>query len=97
MAPTPSRTPKRQGHPRCLPGPVGEDIPRLQDTPFSIDELKVLLTGKLAKYEMPTEMEMGASPPKAPVKNWPKKELGARRGASLATVVGAAGLTQPFP
>ncbi len=41
----------------------------LQDTPFSIDELKVLLTDKLAKYEMPTEMEMGASPPKAPVKN----------------------------
>ena len=34
--------------------------------PFSIDELKVLLTDKLAKYEMPTEMEMGASPPMTP-------------------------------
>ena len=37
-----------------------------QDTPFSIDELKVLLTGKLAKYEMPTEMEMGASRQRRP-------------------------------
>ena len=46
--------------------------------------MKVLLTGKLAKYEIPTEMEMGASPPKASVKNWPKKELGARRAARLS-------------
>jgi hypothetical protein len=70
---------------------------RPQDTPFSIDELEWLLTDKLAKYEMPTEMEMGASPPKAPVKNWPKKELGARRRAALATVVSASGLTHRSP
>jgi hypothetical protein len=39
---------------------------RASPMPSSIDELKVPLTDKLAKYEMPTEMEMGASPPKVP-------------------------------
>ena len=78
-------------------GPVGEDIPRLQDTPFSIDELKVLLTDKLAKYEMPTEMEMGASAAKGAREKLAEEGAGcqARRGVSDRSC--AAGLTQPFP
>ena len=43
--------------------------------PFGIDELKAFLTDKLAKYEMPTEMEIRASLPKTPVGKLSKKEL----------------------
>jgi len=34
---------------------------------FGIDELRAFLATKLAKYEMPTEMEIHASLPKTPV------------------------------
>jgi long-chain acyl-CoA synthetase len=43
--------------------------------PFAIEELKALLADKLAKYEMPTEMEIRASLPKTPVGKLSKKEL----------------------
>ena len=42
---------------------------------FGIDELKSFLADKLAKYEMPTEMEIRASLPKTPVGKLSKKEL----------------------
>jgi long-chain acyl-CoA synthetase len=40
-----------------------------------IDELKAFLADKLAKYEMPTEMEIRSSLPKTPVGKLSKKEL----------------------
>jgi len=43
--------------------------------PFGIDELKAFLADKLAKYEMPTEMEIRPSLPKTPVGKLSKKEL----------------------
>jgi long-chain acyl-CoA synthetase len=43
--------------------------------PFGIDELKAFLADKLAKYEMPTEMETRASLPKTVVGKLSKKEL----------------------
>ena len=43
--------------------------------PLGIDELKAFLADKLAKYEMPTEMEIRASLPKTPVGKLSKKEL----------------------
>ncbi len=43
--------------------------------PFGIDELKAFLADKLAKYEMPTEMEIRLSLPKTPVGKLSKKEL----------------------
>jgi long-chain acyl-CoA synthetase len=43
--------------------------------PFGIDELKAFLADKLAKYEMPTEMEIRTSLPKTPVGKLSKKEL----------------------
>jgi len=43
--------------------------------PFSYDELKAFLSDKLAKYEMPTEIEFRASLPKTPVGKLSKKEL----------------------
>jgi long-chain acyl-CoA synthetase len=42
---------------------------------FTFDELKAFLADKLAKYEMPTEMEFRASLPKTPVGKLSKKEL----------------------
>ena len=42
---------------------------------FGIDELKAFLADKLAKYEMPTEMEIRSSLPKTPVGKLSKKEL----------------------
>jgi long-chain acyl-CoA synthetase len=42
---------------------------------FGIDELKAFLADKLAKYEMPAEMEIRASLPKTPVGKLSKKEL----------------------
>src|SRR5271169_3482632 len=44
-------------------------------SPFGIDELRAFLADKLAKYEMPTEMEIRASLPKTPVGKLSKKEL----------------------
>ena len=44
-------------------------------TAFGIDELKGFLADKLAKYEMPTEMEIRTSLPKTPVGKLSKKEL----------------------
>jgi long-chain acyl-CoA synthetase len=44
-------------------------------TPFGIDELRAFLVDKLAKYELPTEMEIRASLPKTPVGKLSKKEL----------------------
>jgi len=43
--------------------------------PFGIDELNAFLVDKLAKYEMPTEMEIRASLPKTPVGKLSKREL----------------------
>jgi len=43
--------------------------------PFGIDELKAFLADKLAKYEMPTEMDIRLSLPKTPVGKLSKKEL----------------------
>jgi hypothetical protein len=42
---------------------------------FGIDELKAFLADKLARYEMPTEMEIRASLPRTPVGKLSKKEL----------------------
>ncbi|MGO9699746.1 MAG: long-chain-fatty-acid--CoA ligase [Xanthobacteraceae bacterium] len=42
---------------------------------FGIDDLKTFLADKLAKYEMPTEMEVRTSLPKTPVGKLSKKEL----------------------
>jgi long-chain acyl-CoA synthetase len=42
---------------------------------FGIDDLRAFLADKLAKYEMPTEMEIRASLPKTPVGKLSKKEL----------------------
>jgi long-chain acyl-CoA synthetase len=54
--------------------------------PFGIEELRTFLTDKLAKYEMPTEMEIRASLPKTPVGKLSKKELVAEEMAKrLAT------------
>ena len=43
--------------------------------PFGIDELKAFLADKLARYEMPAEMEIRTSLPKTPVGKLSKKEL----------------------
>ncbi len=43
--------------------------------PFAIEKLKAFLADKLAKYEMPAEMEIRASLPKTPVGKLSKKEL----------------------
>lgn len=43
--------------------------------PFSYDELKAFLADKLAKYEMPAEMEIRDTLPKTPVGKLSKKEL----------------------
>ena len=59
-------------------------------TPFGIDELKAFLTDKLAKYEMPTEMEIRASLPKTPVGKLSKKELVAEDMAKRAAPAQAA-------
>jgi long-chain acyl-CoA synthetase len=56
---------------------------------FTFDELKAFLADKLAKYEMPTEMDIRLSLPKTPVGKLSKKELVAeelaRREAGAAT------------
>jgi long-chain acyl-CoA synthetase len=49
--------------------------------PFGIDELRAFLTDKLAKYEMPTQMEIRASLPKTPVGKLSKKALLAEKTA----------------
>jgi long-chain acyl-CoA synthetase len=43
--------------------------------PFTFDELKAFLADKLARYEMPTEIEFRATLPKTPVGKLSKKEL----------------------
>jgi long-chain acyl-CoA synthetase len=43
--------------------------------PFGIDELKTFLADKLARYELPAEMEIRASLPRTPVGKLSKKEL----------------------
>jgi long-chain acyl-CoA synthetase len=43
--------------------------------PFTYDELEAFLSDKLAKYEMPTEMEFRTSLPKTPAGKISKKEL----------------------
>jgi len=63
--------------------------------PFAIEELKAFLADKLAKYEMPTEMEIRASLPKTPVGKLSKKELVAeemaKRPQADALQAGASG------
>jgi len=62
---------------------------------FGIDELKAFLADKLAKYEMPTEMEIRASLPKTPVGKLSKKELVAeemaKRQPAAAVAAGVRG------
>jgi long-chain acyl-CoA synthetase len=43
--------------------------------PFTLEQIKAFLGDKLAKYEMPTEIEFRASLPKTPVGKLSKKEL----------------------
>jgi long-chain acyl-CoA synthetase len=54
-------------------------------TPFTYEELVRFLSDKLAKYEMPTEMEIRASLPKTGVGKLTKKELVAEEMAKRAT------------
>jgi long-chain acyl-CoA synthetase len=51
---------------------------------FTFDELKAFLADKLAKYEMPTEMDIRSSLPKTPVGKLSKKELVAEELAKRA-------------
>jgi long-chain acyl-CoA synthetase len=51
---------------------------------FSFEELKAFLADKLAKYEMPTEIEFRASLPRTPVGKLSKKELVAEELAKRA-------------
>jgi long-chain acyl-CoA synthetase len=55
---------------------------------FSLEELKAFLADKLARYEMPSEIEFRASLPKTPVGKLSKKELVAeelaKRGVAAA-------------
>jgi long-chain acyl-CoA synthetase len=55
---------------------------------FSFDDLKAFLADKLAKYEMPTEMEFRASLPKTPVGKLSKKELVAEELAKREAAAG---------
>jgi long-chain acyl-CoA synthetase len=61
--------------------------------PFGIDELKAFLADKLAKYELPIEMEIRPSLPRTPVGKLSKKELVAeelaKRQAAEAMPAGA--------
>jgi long-chain acyl-CoA synthetase len=52
--------------------------------PVTFDELKAFLADKLAKYEMPAQMEIRASLPKTPVGKLSKKELVAEELAKHA-------------
>jgi long-chain acyl-CoA synthetase len=52
--------------------------------PFSFEELKAFLADKLAKYEMPAELEFRESLPKTPVGKLSKKELVAEELARRA-------------
>jgi long-chain acyl-CoA synthetase len=52
--------------------------------PFSFEELKAFLADKLAKYELPTEIEFRPSLPKTPVGKLSKKELVAEEMAKRA-------------
>ena len=53
--------------------------------PFGIAELRAFLADRLAKYEMPTEMEIRASLPRTPVGKLSKKELMAEEIAKRQT------------
>ena len=63
--------------PRCTAGSQPKTFIALKPghAAFGIDELKAFLADKLAKYEMPTEMEIRSSLPKTPVGKLSKKEL----------------------
>jgi long-chain acyl-CoA synthetase len=56
---------------------------------FTFEELKVFLADKLAKYEMPAEIEFRASLPKTPVGKLSKKELVEEELAKREAVAGA--------
>jgi long-chain acyl-CoA synthetase len=62
---------------------------------FDIDELRAFLADKLARYELPTEMEIRANLPKTPVGKLSKKELVAeelaKRQTAQPAVAGAQG------
>jgi long-chain acyl-CoA synthetase len=58
---------------------------------FTFDELKAFLTERLAKYEMPTEMEIRASLPRTPVGKLSKKELVAEELAKRKAAAPAEG------
>ena len=57
---------------------------------FSFEELKIFLADKLAKYEMPSTMEIRASLPRTPVGKLSKKELVAEELAKHAAGATAA-------
>ena len=56
---------------------------------FGLEELKAFLADKLAKYEMPTEMEIRETLPKTPVGKLSKKELVAEELAKRRAAGGA--------
>ena len=56
---------------------------------FGIEDLKAFLGDKLAKYEMPTEMEIRETLPKTPVGKLSKKELVAEDLAKRQATKGA--------
>jgi long-chain acyl-CoA synthetase len=62
--------------------------------PFDIDALKAFLADRLARYEMPAEMEIRASLPKTPVGKLSKKELVAEEMAKRQTAGGPVAATR---
>ena len=62
--------------------------------PFDIDALKAFLADRLARYEMPAEMEIRASLPKLPVGKLSKKELVAEEMAKRQTAGGPVAATR---
>jgi len=62
---------------------------------FGLEELEAFLADKLAKYEMPTEMEILETLPKTPVGKLSKKELVAEELAKRQAAGGAARATSP--
>jgi len=63
------------GIPDAYRGQSAKAFIAVGQAPFGIDELKAFLVDKLAKYEMPAEMEIRASSPPTPVGKLSRKEL----------------------
>jgi long-chain acyl-CoA synthetase len=61
--------------------------------PFTFDTLKAFLADKLARYEMPTEIEFRTALPKTPVGKLSKKELVAEELAKRGKAGESEGVT----